>query len=118
MKKDLGSIIGMLPGSIGVGLLLAWAGVVQGQVLGTDVLSPVRTVRPLELNESRYTLRAGEPVRILAPAETVAFVRGAKTRRVTVRGAARSGFVVGPNVAGDELLVAGIAHDAAGDLRS
>jgi len=85
-------------------LLLPVVAIAQAQTPGQTVQS---SVRPLAVNESRYTLRAGEPVRVVASAETVEFVRTAKTRRATVRGGgARSGFVVGTNASGDEILLA------------
>jgi hypothetical protein len=79
---------------------------VQGQTQIPPSQSTAATVKALELDETLYTLRAGEPARIVAPAETVEFIRTAKTRRTSVRGGARSGFVVGPNAAGDRLLLA------------
>lgn len=80
--------------------------------LGAGLLSgqlPEHGIRPLVLGETRYSLRAGEPVRLDAPVETVSFLRAAKIRRLTTRGASqasRSGFVVGPNVASDGILLA------------
>jgi len=56
---------------------------------------------PMALRESRYEIRAGEPARIEAPAETVDFLLHAKTRRVSIEG-----LVVGPNYTGDRILLA------------
>jgi hypothetical protein len=62
--------------------------------------------RPLNLNQTHYQLRAGERVPIAAPQETLDFVRNAKSRSVTILGAQGKGLVVGPNVRGDEALLA------------
>jgi uncharacterized protein (TIGR03437 family) len=56
---------------------------------------------PMALRESRYEIRAGEPAQIVAPAETLDFLLHAKTRRVSIEG-----LVVGPNYAGDQILLA------------
>ena len=53
------------------------------------------------LRESRYEIRAGEPAQIAAPAETLDFLLHAKTRQVSIEG-----LVVGPNYAGDQILLA------------
>lgn len=94
-----------LPGCLIVALLVATtAGQTSAQTVQPNEKG--RVARPLVLNESRYSLRAGEPVRIVAPAETIAFIRAAKTRRATVRSAARAEIVVGPDVSGDGILLA------------
>ena len=56
---------------------------------------------PMALVESRYEIRAGEPVRIEAPAETVDFLLHAKTRRVSIEG-----LVVGPGYTPGQILLA------------
>ena len=53
------------------------------------------------LVESRYEIRAGQPAQIAAPAETLDFLLHAKTRQVSIEG-----LVVGPNYAGDQILLA------------
>jgi uncharacterized protein (TIGR03437 family) len=60
---------------------------------------------PLTLHQTRYRLRAGEPVKIDAPRETLDFLLHAKTRRVEIAGKEIRGFVVGPNRAGDQILL-------------
>jgi uncharacterized protein (TIGR03437 family) len=65
----------------------------------------------MTLNQTRYQLRAGESTSIDAPRETLDFLAHAKTRRVEIAGKESArGFVVGPSVAGDQvLLVASLA---------
>jgi hypothetical protein len=58
------------------------------------------------MHQTHYRLRAGGRQPIDAPEETLDFIRSAKTRTVTVNGAQGRGFVVGPNVRGDEILLA------------
>jgi len=71
------------------------------------------TVRPMTLNQTRYRLRAGESTSVDAPRETLDFLLHAKAVRVGIvgkEGGGGGGFVVGPNVAGDKvLLVASLA---------
>ena len=43
---------------------------------------------------------------LAAPQETLDFIRAAKTRTVRISGAQGRGFVVAPNVTGDEMLLA------------
>jgi uncharacterized protein (TIGR03437 family) len=66
------------------------------------VQSTGHAVRALELNESRYTLRAGERIVIGAPAETADFLLAAKKR--TARTPNRN-FPVAPNASGDHVLI-------------
>ena len=67
---------------------------------------PPHVTRPLLLNQNRYRLRAGDRVPIAASQETLDFIRTAKTRTVRIRGAQGRGFVVAPNVRGDQVLLA------------
>jgi len=62
--------------------------------------------RRLSLAQDRYRLRAGDRVPIAAPKETLEFRRSAKTRTVSVNGTQGRGFVVGPSVKGDQVLLA------------
>ena len=71
------------------------------QLVGT-----ARTVKAMELQQSRYELRAGEPARISAASDTVDFLLKAKSRRVEIQGAPADGLVVGPNRAGDGIMLA------------
>ena len=65
-----------------------------------------RGVRPLALSQTQYRLRAGERTAIVAPQETIDFIRNAKARTVTINGVPRRGFVVGPNMRGDQVVLA------------
>src|ERR1019366_1385368 len=69
-------------------------------VLCSAICALARTA-PMVLRESRYEIRAGEPAQIAAPAETLDFLLHAKTRQVSIEG-----LVVGPNYAGDQILLA------------
>jgi len=60
--------------------------------------------RPLNLSQTRYRLRAGEPVKIDGTAETLEFIRSATQRSARIDDAARQGFVVGPSVTGELVL--------------
>ena len=59
----------------------------------------------LELQQSRYELRAGNPVALAAPRETIDFLLNAKSRTVEIDGAP-GGIVAGPNRARDQVLLA------------
>ena len=72
----------------------------------TEVSGNLRAVRPMALLESRYEIRAGEPARIAAPAETLDFLLHAKTRRASIAGMETSGLVVGPGYTPDQILLA------------
>ena len=61
---------------------------------------------PLALSQTHYRLRAGESTRIEAPRETVDFLLLAKARRVETDGKEPRGIVIGPNRAGDQILLA------------
>ena len=67
---------------------------------------PIGSIRPLVVNKTEYRLRAGHSVKIEAPPETLDFLRNAKSRVVAIGGSQGRGFVVGPNVRGDEVLLA------------
>src|SRR5580704_7313390 len=62
--------------------------------------------KAMELQETRYELRAGEPAQISAATDTVSFLLKAKSRRIEIQGAQAEGLVVGPNRAGDGILLA------------
>jgi len=72
----------------------------------SEVISNPHLGRPLALLQTRYRLRAGQSTRIAAAAETRDFILKAKTRRLEIEGAEAHGFVVGPSIAGDEVLLA------------
>ncbi|MGD1070188.1 MAG: IPT/TIG domain-containing protein [Bryobacteraceae bacterium] len=62
--------------------------------------------RPLALDRTGYALRAGEPAQIVASDETLDFLLKAKTRRVEIAGAPAQGLAIGPNRAGNQILLA------------
>ena len=65
---------------------------------------------PMALVESRYEMRAGEPARIEASAETVDFLLHAKSRRVSIEG-----LVVGPGYTPGQVLLAASARVKPGE---
>jgi uncharacterized protein (TIGR03437 family) len=70
-----------------------------------------QTLNQLELQQTRYELRMGEPTPILASSETLDFLSAAKTRtietrRVEAAGAEPKGIVVGPDRTGRMVLAA------------
>lgn len=71
---------------------LYFAGALLGQTLR----------RPLVIDESRYRAVAGERIPIEASAETVTFMRSARTR---IAQASNRTFPVAPNVSGDQVLL-------------
>jgi len=62
--------------------------------------------KAMELQQTRYELRAGEPAQVAASSDTVSFLLNAKSRRIEIQGAKAEGLVVGPNRAGDGILLA------------
>ena len=64
----------------------------------------------MALLQSRYEIRAGEPARIEAPAETLDFLLHAKTRRVSIEG-----LVVGPGYTPGQVLLAASARAKPGE---
>jgi hypothetical protein len=63
-------------------------------------------VLPLMLDQNRYRLRAGDRVPIAASQETLDFIHAAKTRTVKISGTPGRGFVIAPNLNGDQVLLA------------
>lgn len=104
-------------------LLLLILGLLPGWLLGqTDSAAAGsenhgRMDRPLAVFQTRYRLRAGESARIDAPPETLDFLLHAKTRRVGIAGKEPRGFVVGPNVTGDQVLLAAYLALKPGEYR-
>src|SRR6266700_661159 len=70
--------------------------------------------RRLEINQSRYQLHRGEPTPIDAPDDTLAFLRDAKSRTITVNGEPSKGLVVGRDRSG-AVVVAASARAQAGE---
>lgn len=84
-----------------LGLLPGWLlGQTDSAVAGSD---HEHVVRPLEIFRTQYHLRAGERVRIDVPGKTADFIHSAK-RRTALAGLQRA-FAIGPNVAGDQVLL-------------
>ncbi len=71
--------------------------------------------QPLTLNRTRYQLRAGEAVSIDAPRQTLDFVRTASSRTIRIVGPQTTGFVLAPNLKGDDLLLAASLTTRPGD---
>jgi len=70
------------------------------------VAQSTRAPRMMELQQTRYELRTGEPVRISATSDTLDFLLKAKTRSIEFAGKRADGLVVGPNRQGDLVLAA------------
>ena len=64
-----------------------------------------RPGRPLSLRQTGYRLRPGERTPIDAAADTLDFLRTAKTRTVTVSGSPGRGFAVAPEMYGNEIVL-------------
>ncbi len=60
----------------------------------------------MDLQQTRYELRLGEPATIAASSDTLDFLRNAKTRRIEVAGAPADGLVVAPDKSGQMVLAA------------
>jgi uncharacterized protein (TIGR03437 family) len=69
-------------------------------------IATLPTARLMELQQTRYELRAGEPAQISAASDALNFLLKAKSRRIEIQGAKAEGLVVGPNRAGDGILLA------------
>jgi hypothetical protein len=76
-------------------LSLCFAGAISGQT----------SRRPLVVNKSQYRVVAGERVAIDAPSETLTFMLTAKSRIAHASGPVSRDFALGPNVAGDQILL-------------
>ena len=66
----------------------------------------VAQTAPMELQQTTYELRKGEPVAISAPSETLNFLYTAKSRKVAVAGTPVPGLAIGPDRAGHIVLAA------------
>lgn len=75
----------------------------------------VSAQRRLDLNETRYHLRPGSPATLMAQVETLEFLRDASSRAAIARGFETQGFVIGPSVSGNEILVAASLLTEPGD---
>ncbi|HTA47574.1 MAG TPA: IPT/TIG domain-containing protein [Bryobacteraceae bacterium] len=65
---------------------------------------------PMALNETRYTVGAGEPVQLLASSDATTFLLNAKTRTTSV-----DGLTIAPNRNGDQILLAASLRTKPGD---
>ena len=85
--------------------------------------------RPLALQQTRFSVRMGEPAAIAASSDTLDFLRTAQTRQVEIAGAPAEGLIVAPDRAGNMVLAASMratpgeyaatisATSAAGEVR-
>jgi uncharacterized protein (TIGR03437 family) len=69
-------------------------------------IAALPTAKLMEMQQTRYELRAGEPAQISAASDALNFLLKAKSRRIEIQGAKAEGLVVGPNRAGDGILLA------------
>jgi hypothetical protein len=72
---------------------------------------------PLILNQTQYRLRAGESTRVDATSDTLDFLLHAKSRRIEIAGTEARGIVIGPNRAGDQILLAASLRATPGEYR-
>lgn len=79
--------------------------------------SPIGSIRPLVVNKTQYRLRAGESVSIDAPRETLDFLLHATRRRAEVANKETHGFVFGPSINGDQVLLVASLALRPGDYR-
>lgn len=77
----------------------------QSQTPSPQAVPSSRQVRRLILNQTHYRLRAGDRITIAAPQETLDFVRKARTRTTAAGGTPANGFVVGPDMRSNEVLL-------------
>lgn len=78
--------------------------VVSCFILSLNAQSPA--AKPMDLKQTHYELQMGEPVPLVAPSETVDFLRNANSRAVMIGDRKAMGIVVGPNRAGQMVLAA------------
>jgi uncharacterized protein (TIGR03437 family) len=75
-------------------------------ILALCCVAEAQTVRrALSVNETWFTVRAGERVEISSDAESVRFARSAKSHTARASGRMIRSFAVGPNVVGDKILL-------------
>src|ERR1700693_3272537 len=85
-------------------LLMCCAAIIPAQYPQTPATLPA--AKAMELRQTRYEIRAGEPAQVSAASDAVDFLLKVKSRRIEIEGAAAEGLVVGPNRAGDGILLA------------
>jgi len=66
----------------------------------------LHAAKPMTLFETRYEIRAGEPIQIRATGETLDFLRNAKSRRAEIAGTQAAHLVVAPSKTGGRMLMA------------
>jgi pimeloyl-ACP methyl ester carboxylesterase len=91
-------------------LLVCYASCAFAQNVGV-----LHSVRSLELHKTKYRMRPGETVAFDAPRETLDFVRAAKKRATTTARKEKSGFIIGPSVKSDQVLLAASLTMTPGD---
>jgi pimeloyl-ACP methyl ester carboxylesterase len=87
-------------------MLAACVMVAQAQPRVAETGKNPHTVHALVVHQSRYEFRTGEAANIIAPRETLDFIRKAKSRTVRIDGREARGFVFGPSFRGDSALIA------------
>src|SRR5271154_553520 len=75
-------------------------------LLVCSALSLVGQTRSMELQQTWYELKTGEPVPLAASSETLDFLTNAKSRAVEIEGAKAEGLTVGPDRTGRMVLAA------------
>jgi uncharacterized protein (TIGR03437 family) len=95
--------------------LLLMCGAVNLAAQSPQAFAAAPTTKAMELQQTRYELRAGEPAQISAASDTLSFLLKAKSRRIEIQGAQADGLVVGPNRAGDGILLAASLRAKPGD---
>jgi uncharacterized protein (TIGR03437 family) len=64
--------------------------------------------RSMDLQQTHYQVRPGEPVAVAASSETLEFLRSAKSRSVQFAGAKAAGLAIAPNRSGQMVLAASV----------
>ena len=68
----------------------------------------VKVAARMDLQQTAFELRKGEPVQVPASADTLNFLYSASSRSITANGAPVKGLVIGPNRAGQIVLAASL----------
>jgi uncharacterized protein (TIGR03437 family) len=84
-------------------------------VIGCALDMAAQNAKPMELQQSRYELKPGEPAQLSTTSETLDFLLTAKSRKIQFGGASTEGLVVGPNKAGDQIMLAASQRAKPGD---
>ena len=63
-------------------------------------------IRPMAIEQTQQKIRAGDPIQLNAPSETIDFLLKATERSATALNGSDGKFAIGPNRAGDQVMVA------------